>query len=539
VDLASGKSVEVGRERFLSFAASERGGEPLLAFAGPKGTSFAYRNGQAYVVEPIHDASAPCAIAAAADGTVFVAVGTGEGTLARRSPDGRWSLSAIGLDSGSNVDLALAPDGPVVVRRCMLAEWHGQGFVRTRLPCAIGYGSAVAVGADGRVVVAHVANEGEGDHLQIAVRPKGAASFAVTDLGIVEGSPTGRPALALDGAGRVRIAFARSAGRVLLATEQREGDPPVATDAERAPGACMAFFEASPRQEPVVERARRFCEETKALWPEARAFVEHGCAEGDGRMCTLLGAARLPADAAFRSDQSDLMIEPCETGSRCHLSTRATSFSPVAGAEPDVERAIAALTRACELGVAVGCDALGRTKETRSVAGATEAYLRACELGRDVACRSLVLEAINRHTRPSPAVLAVVRDRLVGSCEGGDGGSCNMLGALVEWGWLSRKDVGDPVQRYIRACGLGNRHACARIIVRSALATAMVPRAELTRAVAVLEESCGQRADAHSCAALGVALSRGFGVARNPARAKALFDDACQNELKPCKRLPR
>jgi TPR repeat protein len=108
------------------------------------------------------------------------------------------------------------------------------------------------------------------------------------------------------------------------------------------------------------------------------------------------------------------------------------------------------------------------------------------------------------------------------ACAGGAPGSCAAYGWALEQGDGVAKDMSRAMQVYRKACGLDDAWSCTRV----AVALAGQGGVQLAESSRLLDKAC-ELGSAPACAMLAVSTETGRGVARDPARARALYRKAC------------
>ncbi|HKE20573.1 MAG TPA: caspase family protein [Kofleriaceae bacterium] len=227
--------------------------------------------------------------------------------------------------------------------------------------------------------------------------------------------------------------------------------------------------------------------------PEA-ATCDAACDGGFGPACRAIEQMRRiggPRDkdpkAAARSKMAyDLDQKQCRAGDAeaCH------GLAEMLLGEGEGARARKLLVRACDAGLARSCEAAARASGSgseaarkflekgceashgRSCATIATAYFesgnapdprqayayhqRACELGITTSCRSCA-DLAQSEGRGAFAMPCLQR-----GCNGGDGGSCMMMGQMYESGDGTPQNTTLAMGMYTRACAIGYRPACAR-----------------------------------------------------------------------------
>lgn len=209
----------------------------------------------------------------------------------------------------------------------------------------------------------------------------------------------------------------------------------------------------------------------------------------------------------------------------------------------------------CERGDPTACGlACERyTEPFRHEAKAAPVCRRGCALGELGACGKLVTLFSEGHAAAADAEHAAAV--YAAACNAGEAPGCTELGRFDASAILRAPDLATAAQLFARACDLGDAGACVRLGVMHRRGTG-VPRdpaavlARFTRACALTDRACGLRGglvvatapqeaarlfgracdagDGRACARLARLYATGTVVARDPDRAAALDDRACQ-----------
>jgi hypothetical protein len=96
---------------------------------------------------------------------------------------------------------------------------------------------------------------------------------------------------------------------------------------------------------------------------------------------------------------------------------------------------------------------------------ARDFYFKACNTGNQAACGNLSI--LTDYAPGSPecnsTTLALMVNRYRGSCNAGNGMSCDTLGHLYSYGCAVSRDAAEAKQLYSRACTVGNQQGCDRL----------------------------------------------------------------------------
>jgi TPR repeat protein len=160
---------------------------------------------------------------------------------------------------------------------------------------------------------------------------------------------------------------------------------------------------------------------------------------------------------------------------------------------------------------------------------ASPAALQAqCDRGRPEACAVLGMRLrAGADAAPDPAR---ARALLTRGCSGGAAEGCAELGELLSAEGPGQ-DVPGAVAAFVRGCELGHGLSCAMAGARFEGGGGGIAR-DAARAAALYESGCKAQ-EPWACGALGALLLHGRGVARDPARAAELFESACAAGLAP------
>jgi len=116
----------------------------------------------------------------------------------------------------------------------------------------------------------------------------------------------------------------------------------------------------------------------------------------------------------------------------------------------------------------------------------------------------------------------------------------NELGVIYMEGKLARQDRGAAAHYFSTACELGNADGCANAARQFLVLREARSDADVTRALARVEQDCGQGTDGRSCFLLGLALETGRGRAQDRNRALELYEAGCaRGHPEACKALAR
>lgn len=262
--------------------------------------------------------------------------------------------------------------------------------------------------------------------------------------------------------------------------------------------------------------------------PQARA-------QADRVLALLSGEDRRQAEAAM-VELSDPKRLPPEAGCAagfgpaCHLL--GAQYRDGAGVAKDAAKAATYFQKGCDGGHGASCASLGWAFEdgvgvAKDAARAFALYRKACDANDRWACTRLAFAlASGAGVDKDVAEAARLLDK---SCTAGDAMACAKLGAMLRVGEELPQDLprAEPLLR--SACEKGSSWGCGEL---AGLLVARGATQDLQEAARLLEGAC-EKDDATFCAMLAGLLELGHGVARDPARATALYRRACDGGYTP------
>jgi TPR repeat protein/serine/threonine protein kinase len=303
----------------------------------------------------------------------------------------------------------------------------------------------------------------------------------------------------------------------------------------------------------------------------AAELYERACTAGVPRACYALGSLREAGRGGPRDEvrARELYKQACDGNDAqgCNGLAIIVSSGPVEQRQDT--QAVLLFQRACDGGYANGCANLGIHFEhgrgvERNATRARQLYEGACHDGSPSACGMLGFSLLTDHGGPpDPARAAGLFER---ACSGGHSFACVGGGTLYENGNGLPRDTARAAALYRKACddrvpegcqNLGQLHqrgdgvhldptrafglfrqACdlgyavgCRTAGEAFAAGLGVPPSD-AQAVELFTRGCepspGVSPDQDSCAWLAACLRDGKGVARDPDRARALLERACQ-----------
>jgi TPR repeat protein len=311
--------------------------------------------------------------------------------------------------------------------------------------------------------------------------------------------------------------------------------PPGPSDAELI-GRCAPSFRESVVGPVADPEATSACNAVKDAFARLRPAMQKACDAGDAATCTMLGSMLGPLD--WFGVELTVFVPPCHPRDRCWARYAKSVPTPYAGVSTDEKAALAALDEGCSLGGGAACEILGVAYFGKGDPRAIDTARRACGLGRGLDCRTLVERALKNKESIDPTTLREIVATETKACDAGSGASCVLLGSLVELGWSTEADAGAPHERYAKGCAAQQGVACAKIVFGQAAGKWSSPSSELQSAERVLEKAC-DASHALVCAALGIALDKGLGVAQDSLRGKQILSDACSHRAIDCDELPQ
>ncbi len=236
-------------EGFFHLEAVDVARTPIIVYLAQKekrsGAHLVRRKQGAWASSPLSDDARGVHLAAAADGRWAVSVSTPSELVIHEAEAGGEPARIFAVPKRFGGALAYGGDGALafVVEGddgMFLRRRTQNQFSETRIPMTSGGWTAdVAVGPDGRAVVAHARSLAEGGPYHVEVARERAGGFAVVDLGETISSHL-RVVVGADGA--ARVAFVRPDKRAVLATERVGPAPVVPSDLEVAVQRCAPGF---------------------------------------------------------------------------------------------------------------------------------------------------------------------------------------------------------------------------------------------------------------------------------------------------------
>lgn len=244
----------------------------------------------------------------------------------------------------------------------------------------------------------------------------------------------------------------------------------------------------------------------KSGWKEALPYYKKGCDGEVADACAEYGNFTLP-------DTDESKNIPAETAA-----------------------AVKYMAIACKAGSALGCEYIGDTLSEKSYqmldkAIAAKAYDRGCSLGRGMSCWSLAMMYFKGDTVAQDSNKGVAL--LTKACKGGSADECSDLGDVWHKGQYGLpKDEQKAFAAYHDACELDT--GWCSDAVKSALAIG-----NDGEAFRLGTHGCNGN-DEETCYRLGLLYEAGKGTSADPAKAKAMFEKACNKgdgEEGACKKI--
>jgi TPR repeat protein len=207
-----------------------------------------------------------------------------------------------------------------------------------------------------------------------------------------------------------------------------------------------------------------------------------------------------------------------------------------------MEAAIAAFARACDLRVPEGCfnaglvTAKGVDLPRKDYGRAAGFYTRACEAGVMAACTNLgVIYSDGRDGVPEDDPRAVQLFKR--ACDGNEPLGCGNLGNMYFRGEGVAKDQAKAYGFFDRACKGGSDRSCGMLGLAYVEGAAGYPR-DPPRGIELLRRACDKDGGGDACAQLAELYQEGIGTTRDVPAAASLYKKACKaGHGKACVRL--
>lgn len=175
------------------------------------------------------------------------------------------------------------------------------------------------------------------------------------------------------------------------------------------------------------------------------------------------------------------------------------------------------------------CAQLGlKTHEAGEFGEARQYFSLACDLGSGFGCRAA--GANYRAGLGGPENVSEAIDYFKRGCDLGDSEACHETGFTYEF--YGEPNLESALSSYAAACKAGQVKSCEAGVARAMV----LERPEWKGQVGLVRENC-RRGDLSSCGTLGAALSQGFGVERDPVRARQFYRKACGEYHPWCERM--
>jgi uncharacterized protein len=198
------------------------------------------------------------------------------------------------------------------------------------------------------------------------------------------------------------------------------------------------------------------------------------------------------------------------------------------GAGKNSTRALDFYLKACDRGVAQGCNDAGVATLTSGnpadMPRAIELYKKGCTAGSPYACGNLgvLYEEGRGVTQNIPQAI----DLLNTACAKQVSPSCVTLGKIYELGETGKKDAGRALTFLAQACDEGNGAGCYHVglLYLNGAATGVAKDPKL--AVPMFKRGCGA-GSGDSCGQLGWLYESGEAVEKDDSHAASLYQEAC------------
>jgi uncharacterized protein len=336
----------------------------------------------------------------------------------------------------------------------------------------------------------------------------------------VRGAFVGAFALKQGSAGAVRSAVeilgtgASASSKSAKRTENRDGDldackrsDPKATAPETS---CAALLRL---ELTAIDVAPRDDAGSADVCPKDLVLVSGKCAP--------------PTSAApfqCREGQLDECMAQCEKAHAGSCAAASFMYFGNHGVTPDPEKAASYAATACEGGNARGCGNMGHAYDRgdalpRDLAKARDLYKKSCDGGWARGCSNLGVLAENDG---DPAAANTLFDR---ACSGGEARACHYLALNLDKGKGTAPDAERAKALFVRACDGKHEDACG--LLSSQLLSGTEEQRE--KGVKGLEQSCA-KGSAAACRLLGTLRLSGTKLPRDPVKAVADFERACEGK---------
>ncbi|CAN5878401.1 hypothetical protein BH11MYX3_BH11MYX3_26370 [soil metagenome] len=186
----------------------------------------------------------------------------------------------------------------------------------------------------------------------------------------------------------------------------------------------------------------------------------------------------------------------------------------------DKPGAVIAYSKACDFKLAGGCfNAANNMGRGADPVKTMALFQRACDLGSEGGCSNAAVGYLLGEGVPKD--LERARKMLTETCDRDDATGCRNLAVMYRDGQGVAVDAAKVLVLLSKACELGNHEEAGACSV----AGAKLVETDTPRALKYFEKACSL--DPSFCLNLGVANASGMGMAKDPAKARTLYDKAC------------
>lgn len=261
----------------------------------------------------------------------------------------------------------------------------------------------------------------------------------------------------------------------------------------------------------------------------AKGFIAKGCRYGDPEACASWALTYLRSRRPDTATAKGLFHQACDQGSARGCAGLAFMTEFGLGTKKSASVALKGYLKSCAAGWGVACDNAAKmyTEGTGTRVNATKAFeysARGCMLGWGMSCSKVgnALAAGSKPlTKPNPGLAFLLQEH---ACDDGHGSACVALGRAYEQGLGTRPNHPKAMGLYQAACdGTSegfSRYKRALTPEGKALPTAMA----MAKLVA---KSAVKPADGKGCVELARIYNEGSGVRRDPVKAMAVIELAC------------
>ncbi|MBX3187852.1 MAG: sel1 repeat family protein [Labilithrix sp.] len=289
-----------------------------------------------------------------------------------------------------------------------------------------------------------------------------------------------------------------------------------------------------------TRHAMRLDGDRKSDRTEVIRLYERACAKNERAACTSLASMKRAGDGTAKDEAgaARLFASACDAGHARACASLATMYGSSWEGGGDPMKAFELDDRACRGGDPAACASLGAHYERGRVvsrwhAKALEAYLRACDGGSAAGCNAAG-DILTSHDSELPHDDARALALFDAGCNRDDGDACAALGRLVLAGRRpspGRAIADDAFALFTRACTLESAEGCAdlgEMFVKKGFA-----RRDPVRARATFEDAC-DRGEGRACDGAATLYAAGEGGAKDDAAARKLRERALRAHEKGC-----